>query len=428
MIDSIIDNTKLGSRYYQLSVTFIDNNIREEVPSMSIINFSIEKDFRQNFFPVVRLQMTLSQYLYKFLLEYKNTLKVRVNLISYVRNPNDDINILEAGRLVHIDDIFQPLIGDISDTIDDDSKDPTIDSSLDPCIYTDLYLFPVKLLDVNKEIINFIAKDCKVKDAIGYIFKKIKVENVLMSKPDNESINKQLIVPPMNFKNSVQFISNNYGIYDKGMRQFYDFDTYYLISNNYSNIPLERGDYTNVYMNIFKKSSLNSTSEGFYKDDNLKCYIVNCLNTISITSQGSANKELNGSIINTYTRKELENAVKYDEKNGKFKFGKGYYTTELDVDGYNGKDKVAFTIDQSQNSNKLDSFKTQVKFSNIEFTMSLNVFDLNIFKLNKIFIFRFEESKFATQYNGRYFLNSFSFIMETGNGEVQALCKFVKVD
>lgn len=421
--NNIVNAENLQRPLYKISLQFIDNNILEEVPDFCIKNLSIENRYLDNFLPKVSIKLVLTKRLYKLLLKHKNTIKFRLKLESYSRMSINGDLIRNSNNTLIFDNLFQPFFEGLdTDNREELSTDKT--NNNEPSMYMEIYLFDISALDNNKKIFNFIANDCKTKDVLGYLFNQAGMKNVIMAMPQYKNKFSQIICPPLNFKNTIQNVSDTYGIFKNGIRQYYDLDMYYLLTNDLSSIPVKYNDYENVFINVTQLNNENSIVEGFIKDTNNKCYIMNTINQININNQGSNIKEINGNVLRIYDRTNVESAVKYDEKTGKFNFKKGYTETKLKVDGYNGSDKVQYIYNTSENQSNVNNYIHDSESSNIEFSMTMNTIDLNIMKPNRRYIFRFENTEFARKYNGEYILNDLIYSISQSTGEIQGVSSF----
>ena len=425
--NSIVDHNKIQRRLYVVNIDLIDNGILESIPNISIINFSIEYNYRDNFFPIIKLDLTINNYLYNLILNNKNTIKFRIKLFSYRKEQKQDGTDLEIDKKLIINDIFQPIIP----ILDSENNKKELNTEKDddsPSRALDVYLFNLNAFNINKNIINFIAQDCKIKDVVGYILKSFNIKNVLMSSPQNNTKYEQVIVPPLNLKNSIQYIADTYGIYTNGIKQFYDFDYLYILRNDFTEIPTMASEYSNVYINVTKLMNDNeSLNIGSYKDNENNCYVINTNNVIEITKNGINNKELNGNKLRIYDRNTLENSLIFDTNSKKFKINKSYNETNINYDSYNGNDKITYLFNNSENNTLINNYEKLNQYSNIEFSMYFLTLDLEIFKPNRRYIFNFEELEFAKKYNGVYMLEYLVTAMDQTNGEIQASAKFKKI-
>ena len=371
--------------------------------------------------------MVISSYLLRLIINNRNSIKFRLKIESFILEQNMRSNDYDAkiNKTLVCNDIFQPIL---SKNLTDDTKaelNKEIDDE-EPTRMIDVYLFNLNAMTNNKKVVNFVAQNCKIKDAIGYIVKQFKVDSLLMSTPNNNTRYEQIINPPLNLRNSLEYLSNTYGIYNNGIRQFYDLTTYYILSNDVKNVPVKYGEFPNVYIHVCKLKEDGSLNQGSYADDVYKCYIVNTNNMITLSSNGVMNKELNGNKIRVYNRESLENAVTYDEKNGKFKFNKGYTEKELDIEGYGNADKISYVFNNSADAN-VSTVEANMKYSNIEFSLQFNTIDLDIFTPNRNYIFRFEDSKYI-KYNGNYIMDALMYVIDNTVGEAMGVGKFRKVN
>lgn len=424
-----IDLEKIEMRHYRTDIKIIVGDKYYDVDETYGFNsLSAEYAYREDFFPFLHISLLLTRQQYRLLIDNKETVKFKLKLISYILDDEQK----EIDSQVHIDDIFQPLLDELDNQPYDPMKEANDENILNPLkrfeYDVNLYLLKNSILESNKTIMNFIAKDCKIKDVLGYILKLAKVESALISPMQNTNIYKQILIPPLNLYNSLQYLSDVYGLYQKGMYIFYDFNYLYILRNDFRNIPLDKQDYENVYINVV--STTNSTNEmfhaGAYKDKEYKCYRVNIPNALNVSSASLSAKEDIGNRLRIFDRESIDNAVSYE--NGKFAFNKIYDDIEIDINGYHGKDKYQYLYNISSNKNLNSEIKKNIE--NIETTISffVNNTNIEIFKPNKRFIFAFEDVSFREKYSGIYYISDMKYILDGSNGEMYLNLSFIKTE
>lgn len=441
MADNFVDYTKLNSYNYRLEIDIIDNGKLIEVPDFYITDLIVQNEFKTNFFPILKVGFLFPLDVYYNIQQKRNTVKFKIRLLRYILNDeNPDDQDTEMNNNIIFDGLFQPitLSIDMPNNLDlaktDLSGDSDVTISLEQATSDrdlrkamELYFFKLDHVNCNKEIVNFIAEDTEIKNAIAYVFKKVGIDSVIMNRPDNIEVFKQIVVPPLNFKNAIEFMANTYGIFNDGFRQFLDFNNYYLLNNNLKQIPVSSTEYQNVYINIMKLSRGSLIKFGSYIDTQNKCYVINTANNISITSQGMISKEVAGNVIKIYERSELENAMEYDEKSKKFTFRKGYKQIDVNKDGYESTDKVVFAYNDSENESIINDYKNTSEYNNVEFTLTLHEIDISILTMNKRYVFRFEDIDYANIYNGTYMLDRLIYGFERSEDSISCLCAFKKI-
>ena len=443
--DDIIDYSKLNRYRYFLDMKIIidenkDNGTKAEEIDLAIneiADFVIEHDYRANFYPILRTNLVLKTHVCKKLQNNKNTVKFKITFYNHIYEEILDNEETDEKEII-FEGLFQPLFMNIVlETTGDITTAELEDASLERRRQLEVYLFNLNHINENKKIINFIAKDCSPKNAVGHILNQVNLDAVIMENPTITTEYDQIIVPPKNFKNAIQTISEHYGLFNEGFRQYLDFKRYYLLDNKINKkIPVEKNEFPNIYINVASNRNAGKLKVGSYVDKKNECYFINTPNNIQAYTHGSLEKEVIGSKMRIYERKRLENALTYDEKSKKFSIDTGYIEQEMGSDGYMAKlpsgEIVNDKISYAYNSNELESARVNMqmnsKYNNLEFTLTLIDIDISFMTLNKRFIFKFQDLNTAKLYNGIYMMekmiNGYSCIDKT----VYTMCKFIRVE
>lgn len=445
MADNIIDYEQLKTFRYNLDVTIVGAGKGEEVlEDYNIKGFLVENSYSENFFPILKLDMYVSDELYYRLQSFKDKFKVRVSIKRFVienredyeKQAYDESKIMYSYVLRSV--IFQPFMLDVNpfrnkdlqeENQDRDEQKDLLDNKEGDFRPLELYLFCNDHLNLNKRIINAIIQDNTITNTIGYVFNEVGINSVIMDIPENKQKYEQILLPPFNFKNTIEYLANSHGIFKTGIRQFLDFDTYYLLSNDLNQVPIKMGEYENVFINIGKISNVATHAEGCYRDDKNRCYIVNLPNNVNYATQGTLSKEIDGTKTRVYSMGDMIESTKYDDKTGKFTFGKGYEEAQAKIDGYESKDdKVSYAYNHMENGFLSSELVRTSEENNISISIPLNNVDMELLTPNKRFIVRIEDLSVASVYNGVYKLHHMVYGFDRDGSEnsmlLYAICEF----
>lgn len=442
--DEIVDYRLINKYRYTIAMTAIidedkSKNIkaeRIEIQPREITDFIIEHDFMANFHPILKTSLVLKTFNCKKIQNNKNNIKFKVTFNKYIYD--DDESGDEEKREKVFEGYFQPVFITIAlDTTGEILETEVEDSSKEGRRYLELYLFNIDHINENKKIINFIANKCAPKDAVGYILNQVNLNRVIMDIPNITKVYNQILVPPKNFKNSIQTVAEQYGIYKEGYRQYIDFDRYYLLANKLNKkIPVEQNEYPNIYINVVRNKDTGKLRIGSYVDRENKCYVINTANNIQANTYGVLEKEILGNKMRIYERKELENAMKYNEKNKTFSFKTGYKEEELKSDGYNAKlpsgrivnDKITYAYNSNETDSARGNVATLSSYSNLEFSLTFIDIDISFLTMNKRYIFKFLDTNIARIYNGIYMIEKLVSGYNSESGELYTMGRFVRVE
>jgi hypothetical protein len=432
--DNIVNYEKLRVYKYKIEASIIDAGAEIKLLDRNIKEFFVENNFNDSFFPILRMQFVVSAEVFYRIQKFRNKAKVKIRVMKFpVSTPSE----LQHGNTSPFsyskvfEGIFQPFMvdanpqqrKDLNEQGDNGQQDKDTESKPDiDNLFLEMYLFNLKHLNLNKTIINSVIQNNTILNTIGYIFNEVGIEAVLMNLPENRKVYDQILIPPFNFKNSVSYLSNTFGIYKTGIRQFLDFDAYYLLDNALDRVPVKTGEYETVYINFGKLGGYMSYKEGSYKDNTNKCYVINLPMNASFSTQGMFTKELNGNKVKVYDMNSIKEGTSYDDTTDTFNFGKGYKEKSVGLDAYDdGDDKVTFAYNHLENGFLDDESIRKNEENNLVISMPLNNVDMEMLTLNKRFILRFEDIKVASVYNGTYKLNQIIYGFDREQNETAML-------
>lgn len=432
---ALVDYEKLKKYKYKAEITIIDAGKEEVLDDNNVRDLLIEYDYNNNFFPILRLNLNLSNELFYRIQEFRKKVKFKVALKKYEIENEDDFeqDVYGDKKMTFARvwvNVFQPFMMDINpfkqqDTIEgegEEKKDDVKQTSEGAFKPMEIYLFCLDHLNRNKKIVNAVIDKNSVKNTIGFLLNECGIDNVLMNKPENDKVYDQILLPPFNFKNSIGNLSSTYGIFKSGIRQFMDFDMYYLLSNNLEQVPVRPGEYDTVFINIGKVSNPATHLEGSYKDFENKCYVVNLPNNINYATQDTISKETDGSNFKVFSMDNIKESTKFDAKTGKFTFGKGYKESKPAVEGYEGEDKVSYVYNHTGNEFLESDLARKKEEEALSLSIPFNNIDMEMLTINKRFVVRLEDPQVASVYNGVYRLNSMMWGFDSK--QQYAICEF----
>lgn len=429
-----IDTNKLKTSIYHMECKLIYKDKTESVDENHIGEASIVYNYNDNFFPILHMNINITHRQAYEIREYAESLLIRVIITEYKVNTKDlgekrdeDPTEKNLNSNIIIDEIFQSVnldknyFSDYDPDYDANSRlgltDSTEATNLVQTEELELYLFSMKGMNCNKKYINAILSNASVSQALLYIFNQSEITDAIVSQPDNKSIygkdndKTQIILPPLNFKNSIDTLQDSYGIYEIGHIQFLDFDRYYLINKDYTkDMPLDSKEYEMVYIIVYESSETLANAEGCYTTKN--SYVISAYDNTSITDQADLLREGTGSKYNIMSKKSVENCVTYDEDTDKFTFMKPYNTYKAN-DAYANDNSKAKVVTLYADNNNTYSEKSLIN-NRIEnataVTINFTGVDISLFKLNRKYNIQFQ-NRDKSMYNGLYRINNFGYGM-----------------
>jgi hypothetical protein len=182
--------------------------------------------------------------------------------------------------------------------------------------------FPLQLdcflerhLLMNKKLINCVAKDVSVKDLILYALNFGKAKNVIFTLPENEETYDQILIPPLNMTNTIEYLQEVYGIFKSGLLVFFDIKYSYILKRDALSPPtIESGayqDFESIFFELYDLRTLGPDTEGNFEDKAKKCYrIKTSVGQIQLSLADTSSREIGGEDVSFSSRTIAERATK----------------------------------------------------------------------------------------------------------------------
>lgn len=403
---------------YGLEISTIFDNALDDgrrsfqLEDRNIIKISVAKDFRSNIYPVVYLQLALSDKDYYYIKENKNSVKFLVKVNSYLvddvgtleeflsrKRPYMKNNIMSMMFRGYFDDVspFTELKINEDNVLKDDSSDLKL---------LEMYLFSEEDLEKNKIDCNYVLNDANIFDAIIHSCNKVGITNLIMLPPDNEEEYKQIISPPVKLKQSISFLQENYGVYNNGILLFHDFNKTYIIPKYLKEAVVEKDECKSVYILLNEKDGNNANLNiSSYYDSSKNIFVINTINNVTITDNSNLNKEIVGDSLNVIDISNIEN------KN-----------IDLELNSYSSNSntiKQKNLINYNNNSYIVEEYKSELQNSQININLNLINVDISYLGPNKEIVLIFENSDTENKYGGHYSINNMTYIITRESGGSQ---------
>lgn len=369
-----------------------------ELKTLNIINFSIEKDFDEDHFPILYFKLRLEPDIYyEDVVANKTDVKIRVRMDMYMYDEN---STLKATQLV-FNELFAIYIDDNNKMYDKkmyelqkeiEQTDHPMSSFAEPY---DFFLFKDSDLSASKGLINTVITAGNMTDISTYMLSASGSTKILMSPMNNNATHTEVILPPLSVIQRLDYLEKQYGMYDHGMMLFYDFERTYMIDKNVECTAWETGEYKDVVIEIFKTSSMHAITPGCFKDEDNKCYIIHAPKDCYTANTNSViNDQLSGN-----------NMIVVDA-------GKGNVTNVKPDVQQRGSGTQKVYIDRFDNKYTKKSMEYRAIENDNIVTMNLNNIDITALTPNKRFKLVFEDTEVQKKTGGFYRLSRMVCIFE----------------
>jgi hypothetical protein len=218
---------------------------------------NIVSDYDRKVFPTIKLILDLSSEAY-YAIQQDEDVKFAIT-VKKTNQAQLENNTTTLYSYFIKDKIFIPLDRDKT-PINNESGLTAQDDQV-PSLRAVFTLMSQEDLDNNKRLVNAVLTDTDMESAILYLANKFSNKPVIFEKPDNERLYKQIIFPPNNVIRSLKYLDTVYGIYNNGLRVFFDLNAYYIINKlDNKEVVTMKGDAKDVFINVYSENNVNAES------------------------------------------------------------------------------------------------------------------------------------------------------------------------
>ena len=366
----------VSTNKYRHKIKFIYNQDGQikEFNKDSITNLIINYDYDKYNMPIMYIKISLEKSLIDYMIKNKNDKYIGIYVDSFIYGDNLQIS---TG---HIKDQFiyfmDENLNDVS--VLDYNKENT--DSTNQKLVT-IGLMKLSNIDNNKKVVSGIHHNTSL---LEILLSNLTHMKLLMEPMSNDTEINSFFIPVYNsIVNFLEYVNNQYSIYNTDYRFFIDYDKTYLLSNSGIPVPSIDEKYNRIIFDVSDLTSNNSKIEGMSIDDDAQCYLIHITNNdISMFQNKSVIKATN-TIIGIDTEGNTS-------------------TVSLDNNStIDTKNKVQ--IIRTTNLNNINKIKNNIETSSTIVNIIKSEIDSSIFTINKEYIIRNHSD---TRINGNYLLIS----------------------
>jgi hypothetical protein len=384
----VSQNTYSGDIFkYKFEVSLTAIFEKEDKPTKLdeyINEITVYNNYEQHVFPVLQVDMLLDADYYRKIQKNADTVKFMISIKRFKFSGSADEvgsffdTIVNNVLLKGYDIDRKPLYRDKNE--DNQKKFPM-----------QVVAFVSKHVNLNKELINKIILNQDMKNTLLNLLNTAGVSsNVLFSPPDNTVKYEQIIIPPLNLTNTIEYLQTVYGIYNEGLDLFFDFKTYYILTKNKEKAISKKREWKNVYIELIDPTDLGMDLVGCFNDKKNERYLIKTLNNVNFLVSDTSLRELSGENIKFISSSKDKHSVtrfkdtRYGLSNDK-PFG-----VSNDI-----KPKQKIYWNNYDNSYAENSFCSALARGLGRIQIPFSYLDLDIMTLNKKYYLYFSNEDFA---------------------------------
>jgi len=199
--------------------------------SNSITDINVKKSFIESSFPLVVVNMMVTEENRNIMRDNDIALKIKVSKYTDVNQESEqdtDSIVIEEVILNSVIRSYKKPYAATAAKTEEDNEDRNNQSDTIKLIPYQIIGIPEELIQKNKIVINQIYENAKMDDVLVNILSQVETGNLFMDPSDNIEKELSLLIPPLNVAPAIKYLQEVYGIYNAGMSLFFDFDGTYL--------------------------------------------------------------------------------------------------------------------------------------------------------------------------------------------------------
>lgn len=366
-----------------------ENGKKHDVEMSLITKMSIVENFDSDFFPFFTISMHVPSAIYRELTstKNKNNIVATLNLqkakftsaVSLSTDEKPTFSNCISGR-------FHCVIAakDVEASQQEQKDVEKSDNKYGQLQALTLSLYLKEYYDNYQTVVNAIIQSCTLTDAMVYIFQKAKLNNMLVSPPDNTKGYSEYKLPPLQACKLLDRICNTYAYHKRGSVIHFGFDRGYIINRLPKCTAYETNEIKTTYVSVFISSKGSMQTGGCYCNKQKKYNVVNAA-------------ELSGDNSKDVTKKAIGETTVIVNNDGETKS--------------TGSGKITNVAVQEEGEWNQQDISRAIKEKSKSISCQLINADINMLRPNKQFIVSADAKEYK-KYNGNYRLLSASHAFE----------------
>lgn len=378
-----------------LVVLFNDGSTIEVEPGM-ITSIYIEKDFDNLYFPIINLSVVIDDELYNRITNENETVKFRLRINKLIYDAN---NIYIKYELL-FNELF--ICFSNKEVIIKDKKSIQNKKEIEHSVATqntrantrNFYLFKEDVIKCKKNM-NLSIKKSTIQDLVLYMFNKANIDKLLMSIPDNLNYINNLLIPNSNLIESLLYVNELKGFFNRGLLLFFDVDTAYFIDKSSKCTSWRKNEVRITHLHVSDDESFKSKITGEFVDkDRKSSHIFTNTNSTKIFNVGLLNDQLSGNNIVVVNNK----SNRIDNINPD--------TTQI------GDSNIKYLTTKEDNEFSINEIKYRMEENECVIQTAILSVDIDTMTPNKEFLITFSSSELNKLYGGNYRISKEVFILK----------------
>lgn len=223
----------MNNSIYSISSIAVAENIYFDF-SQRIKSLNMLFDYNEYIFPVIYIDALLTIDEYRKITE-RSDLRISVSLKRYTSSSIDNSS-LQTFEYCFKDKVFCIAHENNYYMTNNVSENSSVDSTQSNMVTARFLLISEEDLNSNKVNLSGSFANCTVKSLLIYMMNQLnQSKKTIIAEPDNNTVLPQVLIPFNNVLNTFKYLDTVYGIYNNGIKVFFDLNANYLLNKNRNN-------------------------------------------------------------------------------------------------------------------------------------------------------------------------------------------------
>lgn len=387
-----------------LDILFENGDVESIQPGM-VTHLYFEKDYDNLYFPIFNISVAMMDDLYERINNENETVNFRVKILKNLYDNKGKFLKYEqyCNKTFRCFTDKEKVIKDNSNR-EDKIKTERMESSNLRSTPRIFYLFTDDVIKC-KKIFNLSIESATMTDLLVYLIGNAGITNLLMSKLTNQSILTDLMLPSGNLIESIDYLDDTMGLYDKGTLLYFDINNAYLIDKSTKCTSWRKNEVRVTHIHVANQKSGNSQLVGQYiSKDRKQTHIFTHTNNVTINNKNVLHDQMSGNRIQII-----------DAKNN----------TKSDVSVQSsqiGEPNTKIITAKGSNPYTAEIMKTRLQENECILNVYFVGIDFDSLSPNKEIVLSYEDPEFNKIYGGNYRVSSSVITMKKDGEELKNEC------
>ena len=279
--------------YYMQTFTITAGDQSFDVPRSMILNIDIAKDYDLMIYPLWYVCVNVPLWFYTQITKNASDISVSMNLQYTLAETNEGLISTSNPLTTEISGSFKavlPYTTQIADPTSQKAVEKDTDSykrnyTYNEYAFVELALYNKAAYDASFNTLNAVLSSTNLTNAITYCFNKCGINNILMSKADNNATYSEFKILPQSGVSNMMRIVENYNFHSDGSTLFFDLNEAYLVTNKIGCYAWKNNEYKAThFLSLTEYNTSLGSFNGIYINTKEK-YNVLAIESNSFVSQ-----------------------------------------------------------------------------------------------------------------------------------------------